>query len=791
MTNILLKLIKFGIGFILFIPLYVGGSFFFPFIFPKIWLFSLVTEILFFLYVVLAVSNNQYRLKINLVFWALTLLTIILVITSFTGIDAFRSFWGNSERMSGVIYWFHFVVFAIILGGVLKTEKEWKQFFGLAVIVSVLEFFYVLAQYFEASWTWLPGSQMGTIGNTDLLAIYAIFGAFFVLYIWHDNANKANSIANDANREYSRKKLAISGIRNNSSYSHYQWLWVLAFLLNIGTLFLASSRGAMLGFGAGIFVYIIFEAWQNSRIRKPLAFIVLVSIVLYGFLWLARSTDFVKKTSQLTRITNVSIKDDTVQQRFTEWGIAWNAFKARPIFGWGPNTYLYLHNAFLDPRVYDLRETNFDRAHNAYLDYASMSGIIGLLGYVFLIGILFFTFWKKDMREWMALIIAYAVSSFFVFDSPASYINLFLTIGFAIYVNNTKSQISNLKSEQIQNTKYPARLRYDEVVAGGQIQNTHFSPQTTIALSFAACLLSIFLIWQISIKSVVANYKFANAFSGLSSGTLTSAQAFESYKQSLKYETLGASEFRNQYSQWLRNSIGKFPLEERLAVVDFGINQLEKEVKDHPLVFSYLNLGQIYYFKSTGVSDGSLKVSLLQKSAEAYEKAIELAPKRLEVYYSYLQLALAAKDYNRAIELTKKTTEVAPNYGQNWWYLGIAYISAGREEEAIDSINHALAIWYSRHITIAEKDDSLDYDIDKASKIKFAVAPKQEILGVVNTYIKTSRWKELLLLYLGAEAEDPNDVGIHQSLAIVYQNLGLTDKALEELKIVEKLSPKK
>src|SRR3989344_1855300 len=192
-----------------------------------------------------------------------------------------------------------------------------------------------------------------------------------------------------------------------------------------------------------------------------------------------------------------------------------------------------------------------------------------------------------------------------------------------------------------------------------------------------------------------------------------------------------------------------------------------------------------------GAADESLKFSIWQKSAEAYEKAIELAPKRLEVYYSYLQLALEAKDSRRAIELTKKTVEVAPDYGQNWWYFGIAHISAGRDADAISAINRALAIWYGRQIAIMEKDGSLEYDFEAASKVKYAVAPKQEILGVVNTYIKTNRWKELLLLYLGAEAEDPNDVGVHQSLAIVYQKLGLMDKALEELKIVERLTPDK
>lgn len=742
-SNILLKLIKFGIGFILFIPLYVGGSFFFPFIFPKIWLFQLITEIILFLYVVLAISDNRYRPKYNLVFYAIFALTAVLIITSFTGIDVFRSFWGNSERMSGVIAWFHFVAFAIILNGILKTEKEWRNFFGIAAVVSILEFFYVLAQYFGASFTWLPGSQIGTIGNTDLLATYAIFSAFFSLYLWQISKFQVSS-------------------------SKIQWLWAAAFFLNIGTLYFASSRGAILGFGAGIFVYVLTQVWQKPQTRKVFAAIILIPVVLYALLWLARGTEFVKKTSQLTRIVNFSLKDDTVQQRFTEWGIAFEAFKARPIFGFGPNNYLYLHNAYLNPKVYNLRETNFDRAHNAYLDYASMSGVLGLVSYVFLIAVLFWVFLKNKSWVFASLTVAYAVQSFFVFDSPASYIALFLTIGYAMYAGHKQQVISDRK---ITNPKI-------------------FNPQTIIALSLVAGLLFLYLIWQVSIKPASANLSFAKAFSGLNTNAIKPDEAFEYYRRSLQYETLGTTEFRNQFTQWIQSAINRFPPEKRLEVVDFGITQLEKEVLDHLSVFSDMNLGFLYYFKASGLNDNAARTEFLQKAARAYEEGLKLAPKRLEVYYSYLQLALAAKDYGRGLEVIKKTTEVAPDYGKNWWYQGIAYIANGRDDDAINSLNRALALWYIRFINITLKNGRLEYDVNEASEVNFAFAPKQEILGVVSAYIKRSYFKELLLLYLGAAAEDPSDVKIHQSLALVYQNLGFKDKALEELKIVERLSPK-
>ncbi len=774
MSNLLLKLIKFGIGFVLFIPLYVGGSFFFPFIFPKIWLFQLVTEIILLLYVVLAVSDSRYRPKLNLAVYALLLLTVILIITGFTGIDVFRSFWGNTERMSGTIAWFHFAAFAFILSAVLKSGKEWQSFFKIAVAVSVLEFFYVLAQSFSAPWVWMPGSQMGTIGNTDLVGAYAIFAAFFALYLWQ--STKHIDILTYRHTETSQ-------YQNRGIKLRYRYFWLIAFFLNIGTLFLASSRGALLGFGAGVFVYLAIQFWQKPQTRKIIALVVLIPVILYGFLWLMRGKDFVKNTDQLTRIVNASFQDDTVQQRFTEWGIAWDAFKARPILGFGPNNYLYLHNAYLNPRVYELRETNFDRAHNAYLDYSSMSGIFGLMGYLFLISVLFWVFFKNKAWAFASLAVAYAVNSFFVFDSPASYISLFLTIGFAMFTEtNNKQQTTNNKISP-----------YGRSTEGRQ--NKNFSSQTILALSTLYLLLTAFFVWQVSIKPAVANYKFTRAFSGIDKrnvynpSLLTPEDAFKLYKESLKYETLGTTEFRNQYITWLQNNLSKFNPENRLEVLDFGIGELVKEVKDHPGVFSFLNLGQMYSYKARGIQGSDeMKQKIYALAANAYDRALELAPGRLEVYYSYLQWSFDAKNPAKGVELMKKAVAAAPNYWQTHWYLGIANIANGNDAEAVKAINQALVIFYGPKISIL--NGRLKFDVDEMIKAKYSFAPKQEVLGVVSSYIKMEMWPELLVLYLSIEAKEPGDISLHQSLALVYQNLGLNDKMQEELKIIENLQNK-
>ncbi|MDP2638718.1 MAG: O-antigen ligase family protein [Candidatus Azambacteria bacterium] len=759
MSNILIKLIKFGIGFILFIPLYIGGSFYFPFIFSKIWLFQLVIEIILFLYIILMLIDARFRPKWNLVIGTVALLTATLVITGFTGIDVFRSFWGNTERMSGIISWFHLVAFSVILFGVFKTEKDWRKFFGIAVFVSILEFFYVLAQYLGISWVWLPHSQIGTIGNADLLGSYAIFSAFFALYLWQGS-------------KFSAKGGSAFGGQVPSS--KFRWFWATAFFMNIVTLYLAGSRGAMLGFGAGLFVFMIFNVWRDKNNLKIWAIIAGCLIVVYGVLFISRDTNFIRNNYQLARITHISIQDTTVQQRFVEWGIAWEAFKAKPVFGFGPNNYLYLHNAFLNPRVYILQETNFDRAHNAYLDYASMSGIFGLLGYLILIGVLFWVFLKNKSRIFASLVVAYAIQSFFVFDSPASYFALFLTIGFAMFMKNSKSPPA------------PRLWRAGEIQNSKQIQNSNFKSQTVLAISIFYFLFSIFLIWQVSIKPAAANIKFVRAFNNASLGPY---ESYALYKESLATETLGTSEFRLQFVNWLQRNIANFKPEDRLEVFNFGIDQLEKEAKNHPSVFTYLNLGQIYNFKGRGVENAMVKAELFKKSAGSYDKALELSPKRLEIYISYLQLSFDEKNYDQGIEMMKRAVSFIPDYPNSHWYLGLAYTASGAHEtEAAASISEALSLWYKGKVVL--ENGRLKYDLNDTLKIVKSFVPKQEILGAVNPYIKLKMWPELLLLYLSAEKGDPEDIQLHQSLALVYQNLGLAEKVNEELRIVENLEQK-
>ena len=76
--------------------------------------------------------------------------------------------------------------------------------------------------------------------------------------------------------------------------------------------------------------------------------------------------------------------------RVVVWGAAWEAFKARPWFGWGPGNYLTIAEVYRNPawdEVYGV--TTQDHAHNLFLEAAATGGIVGLVA----MSVLTYTMW--------------------------------------------------------------------------------------------------------------------------------------------------------------------------------------------------------------------------------------------------------------------------------------------------------------------------------------------------------------------------------------------------------------
>ncbi len=149
------------------------------------------------------------------------------------------------------------------------------------------------------------------------------------------------------------------------------------------------------------------------------------------------------------------------------WKIAWTAWLAKPIFGWGHEAFYAAFNKFYNPEFikFSFAETWFDKSHNIFLDLLSMTGVLGLVSYLalFIMGFLALARLGKSgevhktlLPLYISFVAVYFVSNFFEFDTPSSLLGIFFV--FALinsYIKKGKTQdiVVAVKNEQTDKTK--------------------------------------------------------------------------------------------------------------------------------------------------------------------------------------------------------------------------------------------------------------------------------------------------------------------------------------------------
>ncbi len=146
---------------------------------------------------------------------------------------------------------------------------------------------------------------------------------------------------------------------------------------------------------AWLSVFVAIGVWVLIRLRIGFATLLsfgLVGALLIFMLWgdILRmmekntqdsSADFREHVTSMTNITS----DASNLERKNRWKAAIAMFREKPLFGWGPGTYMFQYAPF--QRSYDrtIISTNFadgGDAHSEYLGPLSETGLVGMLSFV-------------------------------------------------------------------------------------------------------------------------------------------------------------------------------------------------------------------------------------------------------------------------------------------------------------------------------------------------------------------------------------------------------------------------
>jgi tetratricopeptide (TPR) repeat protein len=167
------------------------------------------------------------------------------------------------------------------------------------------------------------------------------------------------------------------------------------------------------------------------------------------------------------------------------------------------------------------------------------------------------------------------------------------------------------------------------------------------------------------------------------------------------------------------------------------------------------------------------------KTSDA-ERTFEVALKQNNTLYPARAgqgyVALARRDFTRALSAFDSTLKAAPSYAPALVGRGHALIGLGREEEALQPFEAAMAI-----------DSSLTDVRRRIDVLKFRGL--QEVIEAARDAVRKGREPEARAAYARALAASPESAFLHRELGMLDRKTGHPDKALEELTRASELDP--
>lgn len=656
MQSILKKVIWVCLAIVPFIALYVASGhsldiinwgtsgFYFPFISGKNLLFRFVVDVAFFSWVLLAVKSPEYRLNVRRspILLAYSIFIAILFVADTFGVNPFRSFWSNFERMEGFVGHVHLFAYFVVLSAMLRSLGDYTKMFKVFVAsnIAVLVFGYgqllgapgyifsqllpsVAAKFSAAFPIHMSENRLdATIGNSAYFAIYCLMFVFILALVWSQTAEP-------------RK---------------HKWYPVLM-VLNLVALFYSGTRGTMIGLVVGGVMTLGLIAWhEKGKARKVFGGAIVAIAVLVTSIFMFKHSALVQSSPTLARIASISPADITTASRLSIWKISYEAFKERPILGYGQDNFITIFASKFDPVKMSNLEPWYDRSHDVFFDWLIAAGALGLISYLSLYAVALWLMWfkKHDMpfREKAILtgaLAGYFVHNVFVFDNLMSYIVFILLLAYIAMRTDARGGITH------------GKIPNDETI------NYVWSP--LVGVAFLATL--YFVVYQ----PVRVNHLLVQ---GLDINRLIQSMSFadavkvqqDAFTKAIAMHTTGSEEAREQFLQttvrMAQVTIPEdVPAEDKQRTAQ-ALNSLigaaradvEASYDSHKDDVRALSIFGSFYI---GVGDGVSAERVLSR-------AHELAPNKQLISFDLVRAYLLENKMDQAYQLSKETFDLAPEY---------------------------------------------------------------------------------------------------------------------------------
>lgn len=413
---------------LLLVPFVISPPTFFPYIVGRAIYARILIEVMFVLWVALALFDARFRPPRS---WILGLLAIGLVVSALStgfGVSPQRSAWSTYERMQGWVDQAHWLAFVVIAASVVRLG-EWRALLQVNLAVSLLVAFLAIGQQLSMQWipffdhlTSMSGRFSGSMPNPSFLGVYAVVNCIIALgFLAH------SFIARDA------KASKHAGGSRLDPATWPPWaarsFFIAAAILNAWALIITASRGSLLGLfvgiGSAVAVYVGLH-WLRRRKSGTARDVHLVAVGLIAgvglvaatLFWVAfeadasfeaalaaeraaavepsgaaipgsesgaatsrdpTSPDAIPSRSMLERLLAADWSK-TLRNRVAVWRAGWQGFLERPVLGWGPDNFVVVFGRYISGRLGIGLEVH-DHAHSKMVEELVTKGLLGLLAF--------------------------------------------------------------------------------------------------------------------------------------------------------------------------------------------------------------------------------------------------------------------------------------------------------------------------------------------------------------------------------------------------------------------------
>jgi len=692
-----------------------------------------------------------------------------LIVSTVFSEDIIFSVFGSPSRGGGGLLNLLFLFLFTIFLAIFAKEKQWNKFFNVLLATGVLASLLAIVQYFNffknIFIAYEGGRTPSFLGNSTFLAMYLLFLGFLSVTLLVQEKNTT-------------KKVIYGGL----------------LALFLFTIFITGARAAYLGVLAGLIYYLLFYPRKIRALKMAAASFLLcamgIVLILNFFPRLAEKNNILKVAANRLSITTVV--EDLAGTRFATWKITWQAIQDKPLLGWGPENFYIGFEKYYDPTLPNLQNLWWDRPHNVFLEYFVNSGIFALVFYIAFWTLLLWRLYlyKKEQGEGknahmahgiIAMFIGYLTSLFFNFDSFSTYLISFFFIGYSFYLlSKEKEMITILPPETSSFKKKPVLI--------------------------AALIPLALFIWFWNVRPFYANESAIYA-KNLSSVKKCNDAFSVMKKTNEKPGILGA------YSALIYSDIVK-KCANSGKEVEYSRAALEAlkrgSIIQPKFTRTWLLMGAFLNVLAAKEENKDNKNKLLWEARGYFETALKLSPKRNEIVLEQEKNYLLAEDYQMMINLAERCIAIDTKEGGCYWYLGIAQIFLGDQENGkkntelakengyndpqylqlgvayISQKNYkdaarAYELLLKNHSENASYHATLALLYKQIGEYKAAADEAMKVFQLQPDSMATMEFIEGLLGFA------PNDPSLHSSLAFIYTKIGEMEKARQEYQIVKSL----